>query len=59
MPDVQRLGRVGVPELHGIALSARQVDEFGFVATAGLERRPGRLDPAVAQAQLDAVLAVR
>ncbi len=55
VPDVQRLGRVRVPELHREALSLREVRERRLGAAAGLQRRAGRLDPAVGQAQAHSV----
>ncbi len=52
--DVQRLGRVRVPELHREALPAREVGERGLGAAAGLQGGAGCLDPAVVEAQAHA-----
>ena len=56
MSYVQGLGRVGIPELHREALTVRQIGQGRFGAATGLERRSGRLDPAVVESQLHAAL---
>ena len=51
VPDVQRLRRVRVPELHRDAPSLREVRQRRFRPAAGLERGAGPLDPRVGDAQ--------
>ncbi len=51
VPDVQRLRRVRVPELHRDAPPLREIRQRRFRSAAGLERGAGPLDPRVGDAQ--------
>ncbi len=57
MADVQRLGRVRVPELDRDALTLRKIRERLLGAAARLERGARPLHPAVAHAHAHAVAA--